>query len=141
MLVAFAASARWSVFCNVAPGRGIELFQGALGLYWATTGPIAGSSAGITGFRHGIPWRQFHLYRWPSRAVRVSGAGSVGYAVLYIPLWMPFSIALMATIAPPLLRWRRRNLAALGLCASCRYDRRGLPPSARCPECGATPPT
>jgi hypothetical protein len=33
----------------------------------------------------------------------------------------------------------RHDLLARGICPMCRYDRRGLEPGARCPECGSDP--
>ncbi len=59
------------------------------------------------------------------------------YMVAAAPLW-----ALAAVSAP----WPARRLAVgmidrrrrrRGLCRQCGYDRRGLPPGGRCPECGA----
>jgi hypothetical protein len=57
---------------------------------------------------------------------------------LAIPLWFP---ALALAIAPSThwlvnIRARRRRQRR-GLCSACAYDRRGLPPTAPCPECGS----
>jgi hypothetical protein len=57
--------------------------------------------------------------------------------VLQIPLWAPFlaAAAPAAALWRPELRDRRRRRS--GRCPSCGYDRRGLTPDAKCPECGA----
>lgn len=56
-----------------------------------------------------------------------------------IPLWPPLLFAIIATTVlwwPVLRGWRRERA---GCCARCGYERRGLAPDAKCPECGANP--
>jgi hypothetical protein len=55
-----------------------------------------------------------------------------------IPYWLftiPIALAAMLTWLPLLARARRKP----GLCPTCAYDRRGLHPATKCPECGSTP--
>ncbi len=53
----------------------------------------------------------------------------------YCPIWVPFTLVLLAT---GLLFYADRRVTH-GLCACCRYDLRGLPPTTtKCPECGNT---
>lgn len=53
------------------------------------------------------------------------------------PLWVPMLVSCGLAIPcwwPEIVAFRRRRA---GHCHSCGYDRRGLAPDARCPECGA----
>ena len=54
---------------------------------------------------------------------------------LVIPLYLPLAL----TLAPAAFLWHReirRRLVKAGACATCGYDRAGLAPDAKCPECG-----
>jgi hypothetical protein len=53
-----------------------------------------------------------------------------------LPLWTPLALAAV----PATFLWRSRLRAPPGHCKHCRYDRRSLPPTAPCPECGRTLP-
>ena len=58
---------------------------------------------------------------------------------VYIPMWMPVSLALFITV----VGWRRELRARRALrmqCPKCGYDRTGLAATAVCPECGAPSP-
>jgi len=55
----------------------------------------------------------------------------VGVSVLY-PV-------LLTTIPAALLWYADRRRFGLHACKKCNYDRRGLPPDAKCPECGTVP--
>lgn len=55
------------------------------------------------------------------------------------PIW-PFAVVMSVRTAIPW--WQDARLARrarIGLCGNCRYDRRGLPADAVCPECGTKP--
>ena len=58
-----------------------------------------------------------------------------------IPLWVPASLILAASV----MSWRLDTIAhrraRVGLCPKCQYDRTGLAPGALCPECGAPSPS
>jgi hypothetical protein len=62
-------------------------------------------------------------------------------AVVVLPLWIPFLVAAI----PSALFWRRDHVltkrARAGRCPACNYDRHGLTADAKCPECGAVPPS
>src|SRR5882724_6935200 len=52
-----------------------------------------------------------------------------------VPLYLPLAL----TLAPAAFLWRReirRRRMPIGRCAGCGYDRAGLAPDAKCPECG-----
>ena len=57
------------------------------------------------------------------------------WAILIVAICPLFLIAAIFTIA-----WRAdmhdRNCAEKGICPKCGYNRAGLDPTARCPECG-----
>jgi hypothetical protein len=52
------------------------------------------------------------------------------------PLW---PLALLLTIVVVWLWWRRLRFRGPDLCRRCGYDRDGLIPDAKCPECGTAP--
>jgi len=54
---------------------------------------------------------------------------------LFIPLWL---IAITLALPPAYLEYRRRKKPQPGCCVKCGYDRAGLAPDAKCPECGRT---
>jgi hypothetical protein len=56
--------------------------------------------------------------------------------ILIIPLWSIFLATGAASLS--LVRAARSIAKRPGLCHSCGYDRRGLPPDSPCPECGST---
>jgi hypothetical protein len=53
---------------------------------------------------------------------------------LAIPLWAPLLLAALPVV---LLRQTARARRRAGVCTACAYDRRGLPPTSPCPECGS----
>ncbi|MBL8991543.1 MAG: hypothetical protein JNJ48_08195 [Phycisphaerae bacterium] len=62
-------------------------------------------------------------------------AGLLPAAALFAPAWFLVLGAPFWVLGRLRARRRRR-----GLCAACRYDRRGLDAQVPCPECGAVPP-
>jgi hypothetical protein len=60
-----------------------------------------------------------------------------GRSWILMPVWVPLILVLALTIAA----WRRDHRAVtrarLNHCPTCNYDRRGLPVTSPCPECGA----
>jgi hypothetical protein len=60
--------------------------------------------------------------------------------------WMDISLRLLLlpvatiTAAAWSLDLLARRHTRRGHCPTCHYDRRGLPPTAPCPECGTPPP-
>lgn len=57
----------------------------------------------------------------------------------FVPLWAPTLLLALVNI----WLWRTVLFASAsrraGLCTNCSYDRRGIDPTSRCPECGALP--
>lgn len=70
-----------------------------------------------------------------SGAYTSTGGGSTSH-IFSVSLW---AILILACI-PYVMRWGRaillRYRARQGLCPACEYDRRGLPRTTPCPECG-----
>lgn len=89
----------------------------------------AGDSRGL-----GVLWFEplDTKFEWWFRWGRWNGGRDVA-----APLWLPTLAVALITIgvwrADARARRRQRN----GCCATCNYDRAGLPPAAPCPECGA----
>src|SRR4051794_10183022 len=54
----------------------------------------------------------------------------------YLPVWIVFTAALLASVAGRWMLGRRRGI---GICPACGYDLRATPK--RCPECGTVPAT
>jgi hypothetical protein len=65
-------------------------------------------------------------------------SGPPAFWQLVVPLWMPLVVVLgtAGTIAIVLIRADGRPRP--NLCTKCNYDRTGLAPDAKCPECGAS---
>lgn len=61
---------------------------------------------------------------------------------IWIPLWMPWLVALGFSIRFYRDHQRDKKLSRIGCCTACGYDRSGLASTAPCPECAAahTPP-
>jgi hypothetical protein len=61
-----------------------------------------------------------------------------GHSRVIVPLWLPISVSLVAAVVAWRLDILSRRRARLNLCptAGCNYDRTGIPPDAKCPECG-----
>lgn len=60
------------------------------------------------------------------------------YRSIAIPLWFPILVVTSLFTAAWRYEILARRRALIGCCVKCRYDRKGLAPSAPCPECGAT---
>src|SRR3954463_8522531 len=64
-------------------------------------------------------------------------------AVVRLPAWVAGTMVLLVSLSYPIaLNWTDMKLALRrkrGLCPTCAYDRRGLTPDAKCPECGTAP--
>ena len=77
--------------------------------------------------------RVWWLNAWDSSG----GTRVLPFTGMLVPLWMPASLTLLATLGAWRLDARARHRARAGRCAQCNYDRAGLAPGAACPECGA----
>lgn len=60
-----------------------------------------------------------------------------GVTGAFIPVWMPWLIAIGASIWFFRDHQREKMRRIIGRCPACGYDRSGLPQSAPCPECAA----
>ncbi len=104
---------------------------------------------GGIGYHKGYaPWRNYPEigFEWNAgRIVQIFPRASFGLPFstmgwTFVPLWIPFLVSAVATLA--IWKWpdsavrRRRS----GRCVECGYDRRGLVVGAACPECGAAAP-
>jgi len=71
---------------------------------------------------------------WPSSTIPKDWTGSAqNWAGRYT--LVPFWVLLIIGAAAMLWVWRRRPRPD-GSCKSCGYNRHGIPPTAKCPECG-----
>ena len=67
----------------------------------------------------------------PNYRAAVNSAGRVWYRIVWVPLWLPWLLAAIAT------GWLWRGPRSKpGRCAACGYDLTGLGDGASCPECG-----
>lgn len=105
--------------------------------YEATTDPLTGWKFHARG---GIPLPLSLSMSPPPRALltelralplRPIWTGLVINSAFYSIVWL-----VLVHGASAARRWRRRRC---GLCAGCAYDRTGLAPDQRCPECGLAP--
>lgn len=65
-----------------------------------------------------------------------SASWGTSRVILAVPLWC-FAVPFVAIAFATERRYRRQlKLDRKGKCRKCGYDRTGLPPGARCPECG-----
>jgi hypothetical protein len=76
----------------------------------------------------GYLWPQLHRRSGANRAM------SFRWWILELPMWMPFTLTLIAPSVAAARGGRRRHRRQRGLCESCGYDLRASPE--RCPECG-----
>lgn len=79
-----------------------------------------------------------------SKALGRQRSGFVAEAALPLrPIWLGLTLNTLLlslfwwTGLSCVARWRRRRARRRGVCYECRYDLKGLPPGAPCPECGA----
>jgi hypothetical protein len=73
------------------------------------------------------------------RFMGFAGALPIFESVISIPLWVP----LLAAATPASLLWRsdiKAHRRKPNVCWRCSYDRAGLAPDAKCPECGSAVP-
>jgi hypothetical protein len=141
------SSSRWAFMWQGAPGperramvnRGAFIYCWATNSTWCWTAPARWTlgSNYHQGRNHKI-WRvKFELMwtYWPPDLDEalwpiVLQAGHVQVPVVYIAI---------LTAAPAFAARFVRKRREPWMCPSCRYDRRGLPPGAACPECGGLP--
>lgn len=99
--------------------RGLHVFDGSL----YEDGMSTRSWLGRLGLVNGS------LRRFPP-----ARPGDFGFSTAVVPLWMPFSAALLASVVTHYAS--RRPRVAPACCSNCGYDLTGNV-SGRCPECGA----
>ena len=124
--VAWWVSLRWSIYCST--GRegypSCDLHNGGLAIDLHDNWGIPFYIETNSGLDHPDPaLRLPRIIWWPDFSIaRLQG---------FIPFWMLFGLAAMAT---SLLWWRDRR-PPKGHCQNCGYDLTGNV-SGRCPECG-----
>lgn len=110
-------------------GTFVMVGHGVVIVRWA---PAAGGKVPPPGLRAGRMARGMVWWHGTTRAGVRSAIG--------IPIWMPAVVALLLSAGAGALDARDRRRIRHVLCPACRYDRRGLPPAAPCPECNAPAP-
>jgi hypothetical protein len=87
-------------------------------------------------------WSYKHLGDWQFLGIQVwTGPSRAEHAfLLAIPCWLVTFPALLASIFLVRPYWIASRRVLAHCCASCGYDRTGLPKTAACPECNNTPP-
>lgn len=113
--------------------------------WWDGSGSNATITRGYLGIVYGqhIPLSNiFNSSHWTiSQSPPVPSVWSFNLSIanrfLIIPLWAPFILSFMFT----LLAWQRDRALSLRarqrVCPHCNYNLSGLPPTAKCPECGS----
>lgn len=125
LVAAFILSLHYHVTVRHPNTWRIEISAGAARVNWDVGPPTA--ATGPTQYdadTHSTP-----MEWWP-RAYR-----RIGWPGFILPLWLP---AFAAAIAAAVM-WRWDLTPRAGQCPRCRYDCRGLPAGAPCPECGHAP--
>lgn len=126
LAVAWAASG-WG-FASIANQRGDAIGLGE-GLVWIQT---------VRRYSVGSPfdWGRFTHGTWRMRLWNWTLVRSPTGFFLHFPLWT----IVLPVAAATLVIWRTDAMAhrraRLNLCPKCNYDRAGLAPAAKCPECG-----
>jgi hypothetical protein len=124
---------------HVLPGKSLTVISGG-GITWTTDSPVdnvPGKPLASAFFHYPEGWSiraSGTLSSW--RSVQFLCWTYVNYGSLVkTPLWMPP----LVFACPSAIMWERRlRRKRQGACVNCGYDLAGLPPSAVCPECGAT---
>ncbi len=125
LVVVWIASGRWHAVIGNASGLTIRLSSGQI-------------SMGLSEAPLHADWLDGYSYLSYSPTYRWSFSTSAEYyehGMATVPIWF----LLLFTAGVPMLLWRqelKRRRAQLNLCPKCNYDRTGLAPDARCPECG-----
>ncbi len=118
-------STRWlSVSCSGgAVTVSWEPDEAPLWFGWQRTGLHTGTYD-VKFYRYEPVW----LPRWNSSAYAKS---------MTVPIWIPLAICAVPAASLWIKDWRGKRRP--GVCRCCGYDRCGLAPDAKCPECGAVP--
>jgi hypothetical protein len=80
-----------------------------------------------------LPRWQWLRFDWATNTYPPSGTREFTAA---IPAWLPPVLLLAVTAFAWRGSLRRARRRRAGCCAACNYDRRGLPATTACPECG-----
>lgn len=79
---------------------------------------------------------QLFKYDWKVVGFITPWTGWPGVWIVVISLWFLAAVFLLSGTALAFSARRSIRRARIGLCPTCRYDLRGLPAPAPCPECG-----
>jgi hypothetical protein len=113
-------------------------WQAAWGFIWVQSGYVAvawGDYAGLGKPGFNMFWRLPSVMRvqwWPHLS-------QTPFHSVLIPLWIPLVVVAAATALLWTADRRGTQRESGGRCPKCQYDRRGLAPDAKCPECGTIP--
>jgi hypothetical protein len=107
---------------------GIEVYANSGFIAAGVWLPVESPGWSVDRERYAIQWWRFewHVY-------------SLEMWAIAFPIWLPLPLVLSATLGAWRLDTLARRRARSGKCPKCGYDRRGLPPSSPCPECGSGP--
>lgn len=141
LCIAFGAiTSRWFIeWCSpdLSCEAGVLAWKGMIDIYWS---PVIGDfylwqpPPGFSMGRARSPYEKMDPWRWKP----AWDTSPYGWSVS-VPIWLPTAVAALGFLPLAWLDRRAANLARMGRCRSCGYDRRGLAADAKCPECGTVP--
>lgn len=128
LIFAIWLSSYFAVLTASTKTESVSIYHGRLSL-WRSDGKINFPLA-IT--LHWIPTKD-RLFQW---GFWFDDVGTRPLTRYYLPLWAPFALTSICAIVFRIVGFHSWFRARGNRCPTCGYDQSGLPPDAKCPECG-----